>query len=158
LEASYDAGNAFIGGSYTRLKTTYDRLYDPFWAGPPLGDAYLPFLPEWQSMAFFIFLPPKEKYTLDGGIRFADRRITLGARMTYVSPETPLTTGTLETQNYKPVSYHIYGLYMAANLNENLTVRLNVDNLFDKAYVDAMGVPTYPAPGRTFTFNAQAKF
>jgi hypothetical protein len=28
----------------------------------------------------------------------------------------------------------------------------------DKAYVDAMGVPTYPAPGRTITFSMQGKF
>ena len=35
MEASYDAGNAYIGGSYTRLKATYDGVYDPFFAGPP---------------------------------------------------------------------------------------------------------------------------
>ena len=38
LEASYDAGKAYIGASYTRLNTTYDGVYDPFFAGPPIGN------------------------------------------------------------------------------------------------------------------------
>ena len=71
--------------------------------------------------------------------------------MTYVAPTIPITTAQL-LQTYKLNSYHLYGLYMSAEFNENLTARVNVDNLFDKAYVDAMGVPTYPAPGRTVTF------
>lgn len=156
-EASYDTGNAYISGSYTRLKTSYDTLFDPFIYGPPTGDAYLPFLAQWQREIFFIFLPPKEKYTLDGGIRFADRKITVGARMTYVSPEEPITDDQ-PLLNYKLASYHLWGAYLTAEFNENLTVRVNVDNITDKAYVDAMGVPLYPAPGRTFTFQMQAKF
>ena len=90
LEASYDTGKAYIGGSYTRLKATYDGVYDPFFAGPPNGNAYLPFLPQWQREYFFIFVPPKEKYTLDGGLRFFDRKVTVGGRMTYVAPTVPL--------------------------------------------------------------------
>ncbi len=43
-------------------------------------------------------------------------------------------------------------------MSENITARMNIDNLFDVAYVDAMGVPTYPAPGRTITFSLQGKF
>ena len=46
---------------------------------------------------------------------------------------------------------------MSVAFNENLTGRINVDNLFDKAYVDAMGVPTYPAPGTHGDFLAAGK-
>jgi hemoglobin/transferrin/lactoferrin receptor protein len=157
VEASYDAGKAYIGGTYTRLNATYDGVYDPFFAGPPNGTAYLPFLAQWQRQYFFIFVPPKEKYTLDGGVRLLDRKVTLGARMLYVSPTVPLATPDL-LLTYTQQSYHLWGLYMSAEFNENLTGRLNVDNLFDKAYVDAMGVPTYPAPGRTVTVGLQGKF
>jgi outer membrane receptor protein involved in Fe transport len=77
--------------------------------------------------------------------------------MTYVSPTFPLTTAEL-LQTYTQSSYHVYGLYASFAFNENLTGRVNVDNLFDKAYVDAMGTPNYPAPGRTITFSLQGKF
>jgi TonB-dependent heme/hemoglobin receptor len=157
LEASYDTGTAYIGGSYTSLKTTYDGVFDPFFAGPPDGNAYLPFLPKWEREYYFIFVPPKEKYTLDGGLRFFNRKLTVGGRMTYVAPTIPITSDEL-LQTYEQKSYHLYGLYLSFALNENLTARVNVDNLLDKAYVDAMGTPTYPAPGRTITFSMQGKF
>ena len=140
FEASYDAGKAYIGGAYTRLAAIYDGIYDPFFAGPPNGDAYLPLLPIWQREFFFIFLPPKEKYTLDGGIRLFDRNVTLGARMTYVAPTVPLGQQLLPA--YQLDSYHLYDLYSTFAFSKNLIARVNVDNLLDKAYVDAMGVPT----------------
>ncbi|NWG26849.1 MAG: TonB-dependent hemoglobin/transferrin/lactoferrin family receptor [Pseudorhodoplanes sp.] len=157
LEASYDAGRMYVGGSYTRLKATYDGVFDPFFAGPPNGDAYLPFLRYWEREYFFIFIPPKEKYTMDGGLRFFDRKLTLGGRMTYVSPAAPITTADL-LPTYQTNSYHLYDLYLSLAFNENLVARINVDNVLDKAYVDAMGVPTYPAPGRTVTFSLQGNF
>ncbi|MGV3633834.1 MAG: TonB-dependent hemoglobin/transferrin/lactoferrin family receptor [Pseudorhodoplanes sp.] len=158
LEGAYDAGMANIGGSYTHLKATFDGVFDPFFAGPPNGTAYLPYLPAWERQIYFIFVPPKEKFTLDGGLRFFDRKLTVGGRMTYVAPTVPLSSEEVMVQTYTQASYHLYGLYLSFALNENLTARVNVDNLLDKAYVDAMGVPTYPAPGRTITFSMQGKF
>jgi TonB-dependent heme/hemoglobin receptor len=158
LEGSYDAGMAYFGASYTSLKATFDGVFDPFFAGPPNGTAYLPYLPTWERQIYFIFVPPKEKYTFDGGFRFFDRKLTVGGRMTYMSPTVPVSSEQVMVQTYEQTSYHVYGLYLSFALNENLTARVNVDNLFDKAYVDAMGVPTYPAPGRTITFSMQGKF
>jgi TonB-dependent heme/hemoglobin receptor len=157
LEASYDAGNAYIGMSYTHLKADFDGVYNPFFAGPPDGTNYLPLLPEWEREIFFISVPPKHKFTLDGGFRFWDRKLTVGGRMTAVAPTVPVATEQL-LPTYTLDSYQIYDLYMSFVLSQNITGRINVDNLFDKAYVDAMGVPTYPAPGRTITFLLQAKF
>jgi hemoglobin/transferrin/lactoferrin receptor protein len=158
VEASYDAGKAYIGASFTRLIASYDGVYDPFFAGPPIGNDYLKFLPEWQRQFFFIFVPPKEKLTVDGGVRFFDRKLTLGARMLYVSPTIPLASTPDLLLTYTQQSYHVWGLYVTAEFNENLTGRLNIDNLADKAYVDAMGIPLYPAPGRTLTVGLQGKF
>jgi TonB-dependent heme/hemoglobin receptor len=157
LEASYDVGKAYIGATYTRLIASYDGVYDPFFAGPPNGTAYLEYLSKWERDFFFIFVPPKEKYTFDGGLRFLDRKVTVGSRITYVSPTDPMTTSS-QMVGYNQKSYQLYDLYLSVDFNENLTGRVNVDNLFDKAYVDSMGVPTYPAPGRTITFQMQAKF
>ena len=102
-------------------------------------------------------MPPKEKWTVDGGVRLFDRKLTLGGRMLYVAPTEPLGTPDL-LLTYTQQAYHLWGLYLAAEFNENLTGRLNIDNLTDKAYVDAMGVPLFPAPGRTVTVGLQAKF
>ena len=157
LESSYDAGKAYIGGTYTRLKATYDGVYDPFFAGPPDGTNYLPFLPQWERQYFFIIVPPREKYTLDGGLRFFDRKLTIGGRMTYIAPTDPIGARS-DLSVYEVNSYHLYDLYMTLNFNKNLTGRISVDNLLDKAYVDAMGTPYYPAPGRTVTFSLQGKF
>ena len=105
FEASYDAGKAYIGGSYTHLKTTYNGVYNPFFAGPPIGNAYLPFMSEWEREYFFIFVPPKEKLTLDGGLRFFDRKVTVGGRMTHVAPTIPFATrttvGTYKLKTYQ---------------------------------------------------------
>ena len=86
-----------------------------------------------------------------------DRKVTVGGRMTYVVPTVPLGTPDALLA-YTQAPYSVFGLYTSIALNENLTGRINVDNLFDKAYVDALGVPTYPAPGRTVTFSLQGKF
>ena len=157
IEASYDVGTAYFGGSYTSLKTTYDGVFNPFFAGPPNGNAHLPFMSKWERDYFFIFVPPTEKYTLDGGLRFFDKKLTIGGRMLYVAPTVPLTTAEL-LETYVQKNYRTYGIYGSFALSENVTARMNIDNLFDVAYVDAMGVPTYPAPGRTITFGIQGKF
>lgn len=158
LEGSYDARVAYISGSYTRLNATYDGVYDPFFAGPPNGTAYLPFLSKWQREYFFISVPPKEKYTVDGGLRFFDQKLTVGGRMNYVSPTVPIAATPELVQTYEQKSYHLYSLYLSFAMSENVTARVNIDNLMDLAYVDAMGVPIYPAPGRTITFSLQGKF
>jgi heme acquisition protein HasR len=157
LEASYDLGMVYFGGSYTSLKTTYDGVFDPFFAGPPNGNAHLPFMSKWERDYFFIFVPPTEKFSLDGGLRFFDKKLTVGGRMLYVAPTVPITTAEL-LETYIQKNYRVYGIYGSFALSENVTARMNIDNLFDVAYVDAMGVPTYPAPGRTITFGIQGKF
>ena len=150
-------GMAYFGGSYTSLKTTYDGVFDPFFAGPPNGNAHLPFMSKWERDYFFIFVPPTEKFTLDGGLRFFDKKLTVGGRMLYVAPTVPIATAEL-LETYVQKNYRVYGIYGSFALSENVTARMNIDNLFDVAYVDAMGVPTYPAPGRTITFGIQGKF
>ena len=63
-------------------------------------------------------MPPKEKYTLDGGLRFFDRKLTVGGRMTYVAPTVPISSDEIMVQTYTQNSYHLYGLYMSFALNE----------------------------------------
>jgi TonB-dependent heme/hemoglobin receptor len=157
LETSYDASDYYVGASYSHVNASFDGVYNPFFAGPPDGNAYLPFLPQWQRSIGLISVPAKHKVTLDGGLRFYENKLTLGARAMYVAPTYPFATSPI-TANYIQSSYDIYSLYASYILNENLIVRLNVDNLFDKAYVDTLGADGYPAPGRTVTVSLQGKF
>jgi TonB-dependent heme/hemoglobin receptor len=157
LEASYDASDYFLGASYSHLNADFNGIYDPFFLGPP----YTPVAPgtvaRWQRSIGLISVPAKHKITFDGGLRFYENKLTLGARAMYVAPTYPFATSPI-LPNYIQSSYDIYSLYASYILNENLIVRLNVDNLFDKAYVDTLGADGYPAPGRTITVSLQGKF
>lgn len=154
VEASYDAGDYYIGSSYTLMNSEYNGSYDPFFRGPPNGPV---FDPAWTRDFFFIVLPPKQKIALDVGLRFFDRKLTVGARASYFEPTDPIEAAPAFA-GYRAKGADLYSVYASFAFSENLIARLNIDNLFDQAYVDALGVPTYPAPGRTVTFNLQAKF
>lgn len=70
---------------------------------------------------------------------------------------------------YKQPSYtvvNVYGAWTPAT-NENITLRLGVDNLFDRDYFERSsyatsstrgGIDPVYAPGRTVTINAALKF
>jgi TonB-dependent heme/hemoglobin receptor len=159
LEASYDKGTNYIGVSYSYLDADFRGIINPFFAGPPVGNAYLPQLSNWQRDFFQLTVPPNHKVTLDGGLRFFDQKLVLGSRVSYIVPAAPFAARAARLlPTYILDDYLLLGLYASVVLNENFTVRLAVDNLLDIAYVDALGVPTYPAPGRTVTLTVQAKF
>ena len=54
--------------------------------------------------------------------------------------------------------YTLFDVYASYALTDNLLLRLNVDNLTDLAYIDALGSPLTAAPGRTATLSLQAWF
>lgn len=153
-EASYDAGSYYVGASYTLLNADYTGSYDPFFRGPPNGPVYDP---AWARKFFLIIVPPKQKIALDAGLRFLERKLTVGGRASYFDPEDPIESSPMFGA-YRAKGAALLSLYSSYAFNENLVARLNIDNLLDQAYVDALGVPLYPAPGRTITFNLQAKF
>lgn len=142
LEANYDAGRFYVGGSAAFIDAAYGERYD------------LPFASSFQSLSN-VYLSPKRKLTLDGGLRFFDRAVTVGGRVTNVIPESQfgLLAGT-----YAYKRYTLLDAYASWNVNENFTLRAGVENIRDVAYVEAMGAPLSPSPGRTFTVGASARF
>lgn len=141
LEANYDAGFAYIGGSAAFIDARY---IDRFENRPPQD------VPALLS----IYLSPKRKLSLDGGVRFFDRKVTVGGRMTHLKPDTTLGSfGGLEYRRYT-----LLDAYASWKIDENFTVRASVENIRDVAYVEAMGAQLSPSPGRTFTVGATARF
>jgi len=154
LEASYDRGDSYIGASYTYLDASYNGSYDPFFRGPPNGPVNDP---AWGRQFFLLIIPPKHKIALDGGFRLLERKLIIGARATYFDPTDPVEFAP-QFPTYRVKGADLYSIYASYAFNDNFTARLVIENLFDRAYVDALGVPLYPAPGRTVTLNLQAKF
>jgi TonB-dependent heme/hemoglobin receptor len=142
LEANYDAGFAYVGGSASLIDADYGEDYD---AGPNA-----PF-----SGLLGLYLAPKAKFVLDGGVRFLDRRLTLGGRVTHVTPEDIIST---QVGLYEVEKYTLIDLYAHLKVNDNVTFRAAVENVRDVAYVDAMGSRVSPSPGRTFTLGATVRF
>ena len=139
-EVNYDAGAYYLGGAASFLDARYGEDYD------------VPGLPTYLTN---IYLPPKRKLSLDGGVRFLDRKLTLGGRVTGVVPENNLG---IIGSTYKYTRYTLLDVYASYKITEDLTVRATVENVRDVAYVDAMGSGRSPSPGRTFTVGASARF
>ncbi len=149
IEASYDLGHAYIGGSYTYLDTDFANSYElALPAGFEGGAA--------QPSPAVLFVPPREKATLDAGVRLLDRKLVLGGRVTYVSETTP-EYGQL-VGSYVNGAYTVYDLYGSWDFHENAKLRFGVSNLTDEKYVPALGTSAYPAPGRTYTASLTIKF
>lgn len=142
LEANYDAGVAYIGASVSLIDGAYDEDYD---SG---GYAY----PSLQSL----YLAPKAKVAIDGGLRFFERKLTVGGRLTRVVPEDMLGEVNTQSPIYKP--YLLLDAYASYKINDNFTIRAAIENITDRAYVDAMASQLTASPGRTATLGVTARF
>ncbi len=95
---------------------------------------------------------PSASVTLDGGMRFLERRLTLGGEVQF----NKAPSGTTFAEDYTLVN-----LYANYQPNENLRFDFRVDNLFDKRYVlpivdvsDGM----HAQPGLTVKLGATVRF
>ncbi|MBI1650867.1 TonB-dependent receptor [Hyphomicrobium sulfonivorans] len=151
VEANYDMRVAYIGAAATWLDTKWPGKTDIFSNGilTTNGDV----------VAVAGNIPPDFKLTVDGGIRLMDERLTIGARYTHTSPTKTrqvTTIGANMTVVESTDPYSVFDLYSVYQANENITLRLSVNNVTDQRYVPAGGL--FLAPGRTATMGLTAKF
>lgn len=139
-EANYDAGSYYIGGAASFIDARYGEDYDA------------PGLPTFLTT---IYLPPKRKLSLDGGVRVLDRKLTLGGRVTGVVPDDNLG---IIGGSYPYERYTLIDAYASYKITDSFTVRASVENIRNVAYVEAMSSALSPSPGRTFTVGASARF
>lgn len=142
LEANYDGGAFYLGGAASFIDARYGERFE----AP--ADVI-------ESTLLGIYLAPKRKLSLDGGLRFLDRKLTVGGRVTDVIPEQNIG-GLIAGYEYR--RYRLLDAYASWKVSENFTLRAGVENIRDVAYVEAMSAPLSPSPGRTFTFGATARF
>lgn len=153
FEASYDMGLAYLGASYTYLKTDFADSYS--YSGPiapqtPMNQGSTSPRPS------VLFVPPENKFTLDAGIRLFEQKLVLGGRATYVGDSKPSVgqlAGLFNTEGYKV--FDIYGSY---SFSDSAKLRFAVNNVTDEQYAPALGAFYYPAPGRTATASLNFKF
>ncbi len=143
LEANYDAGSYYVGGSFTWLDAEFPTAYSYN------GQSF-------DAAPAALFVPPKTRFTVNAGARFLEEKLTVGARVTHVGDSEP-AYGQL-AGNYKTDKYTLLDLYGSYTFNETTTLRVAVNNVADIAYVPALGYRTLPAPGRTATLSLNVKF
>ena len=148
FETMYDTGKWYIGlaGSHVRGKNKSD--------GQPLANV------------------PPDFITTTIGSRFLDNRLTVAARWQAVAAkkadDIPVS-GTPPTSVYAPTSsFNIVSLYLGYLLNENATLGLAVENLFNEQYTrytqvyanPAHGQPplAFPDPGITVKASLKVRF
>lgn len=167
MELSYDAGQYYLGGTLTLsdmdlqgnynpfvLDTDYDQYANtglsPTGVGSPIyGGA---------NQLYGIYATPKRKYTLDGGMRLFDRDLVMGMRATFVNPQDNFgstSTSSIVGQYFK---YRVFDFYSSYEVNDNVTLRFAVNNMFDEGYVQGTGGTYAPAAGRTAIITLSGNF
>jgi len=148
LQGTYDVGYAFAGLSYSHNHTTLPSQLD--------------------GLGMHSYLPG-DIATVTGGLRFFDRRLTVGARAYYTSKS---QAGDLNTESFgNPAfydGYTTYDFFSNYKLTDDVNVALTVSNITDVAYRPALSaggtggsinnVPYDTGRGRTFLLTTRANF
>ncbi len=143
LEGRYDAGFAYLSAAYTRSQTALPT-------GMFVGNT-----------ASVYGKLPEEYWTIDGGIRFLDERLTLGGRVRYVG-ESRFVTG-FPARNVEVPAYMLADLYVSFKPHERAELFATIENVEDKLYRSALNAyaPNQSSSygrGRTFMGGFNLKF
>lgn len=149
VEANYDAGRFWFGGSATFLSTNWPSKTEVFSNGTDVtsGNVFA-----WNGN-----IPPRFKVTGDAGLRFFEEKLSLGARVTHVTPSQTavldVDTGMLTEYSDGYTTLDLYGSY---KVNKNATLHLSANNVTDVAYIPANS--SMAAAGRTLQARFNVKF
>jgi hemoglobin/transferrin/lactoferrin receptor protein len=106
FEGMYDARFWFLGVGAARIRGTDDTTGQP------------------------LLTVPADQITLTTGFRAFEDRLIAGTRIRLVDAQDRVPTGTAPVDGYTVVD--LFGQY---ELNDAMTINLNVDNVFDRAYI-----------------------
>ncbi|UXN03474.1 TonB-dependent receptor domain-containing protein [Bartonella sp. HY406] len=132
-EALYDAGFAFANLSYTHTKSDLPGIL------PGLGASqYL----------------PDNVFSIGGGARLFERKLTVGGRYRYVSSGKVSTyTGVDKSDG----SYGLVDIFTTYKFKEDIELSFKVNNLFNKTYTPFLSSAN-SGQGRTFLISTQFRF
>jgi hemoglobin/transferrin/lactoferrin receptor protein len=143
LQGTYDAGYFFAGLSYSHNHTNLPSQLD--------------------GLGLHSYLPG-DVTTITAGLRFFDKRLTVGARSYIVSDSQrgDVNVGPGDPLFYK--GYTTYDFFSNYKLTDDINVALTVTNLTDVAYTPALSAlgagisPVETGRGRTFLLTTRANF
>ena len=147
IEANYDTGAYYAGGSFTYTKGDFSKIYND----DPWGNA----TSQSNGTILYLAVAPKYRFTADVGVRLFDEKLNIGARANRIVPSEQL--GLFSTV-YGAKPFTTFDIYGSWEFNENASLRFAVNNLTDVAYVDPMNSSDFPAPGRTATLSLKVRF
>ncbi|KAF0808242.1 HasR protein [Alcanivorax sp. S71-1-4] len=108
-------------------------------------------------------IPPRWHASATLGTRLFQRRLDIGARGTFMGQRTPTPPFNDDTARgfNQPVPWHEYkllDLYATWRHSDTLSVDVNLDNVTDQYYLDALSLGMVPAPGRTARVSLTLNF
>ena len=163
LEADYDAGSWFFHANATRLQrdANFGRLRYPLGGavGPEAATKNQAIEPGSASFVMYVPAPPKWNGRATLGMRLLDRKLEASATLRCASKGSE-RTGEEQDVGMGQNSFCVWDAQLAYQFNRNLRFGLNLDNIRDREYAQAMSdtwVRSY-APGRTLTAFMEARF
>lgn len=174
LEFTYDAGFFYTNLAYSRQFTTQPTSYSDVSGGvvppPSLRELFL----TGHGITRVSELP-KDYGFLDTGFRFFGEKLTLGNKIKYYGPskkavykdednryitpenaKKPKLIRYTETIEKQPL---IYDMYVSYEPIKNLTIKAEVQNVFDKKYIDPLDSNNDAASQRTYSMvNGERTF
>lgn len=119
------------------------------------ADAPMAFAPRWSGNLFTTYRFPSIGLTIGGGLQYmGESNIGRPSNTPNGSPGANANAGKLP-------DYIVFNALVAYEVTDNVTVRLNVDNLFDEDYTTTTNYPgtrAYLGTPRTYTISADWKF
>lgn len=174
LEFTYDAGFFYTNLAYSRQFTTQPTSFSDVSGGvvppPPVRELYL----TGHGISRVSELP-KDYGFLDTGFRFFGEKLILGNKIKYYGPskkavykdEENLPIMPEHTRKQKFIRYTetiekqplIYDMYVSYEPIKNLTIKAEVQNVFDKKYIDPLDSNNDAASQRTYSMvNGERTF
>ncbi|OPA71444.1 hypothetical protein BB381_02815 [Campylobacter pinnipediorum subsp. caledonicus] len=160
IEASYDNGTFYANLAYSRQKTNQPLNFTD--SSPRVDESKSDTEIDFQGYGLTkITILPKDYATLDIGTRFGNKKFTLGSTIKYYG-KSRITSNTVETlycdgtvmkkgdTTQNPICGNvkkeqeinrqpfIFDLYTIANISNNLTIKFEIKNLFDKKYINPL--------------------
>lgn len=152
LSGGYDARRYFVD-----LALNYYTNYAYCRVGVPCTDA------PYQTDYMINQAPPRFTITTTVGARFFDEALTVGARHRYVSGSVA-GVGGLDPNDFSAgtqipwPAFHVVDLFAEWKIDQHMTLTVNINNLFDRYYLDPLSNANLPAPGRSARAALTAKF
>ncbi|MES1943284.1 TonB-dependent outermembrane heme receptor HasR [Salinisphaera sp. PC39] len=166
LNLDYDAGAWYAGLNYTNMvdDNKGDLCSRPWYLGYELDTNFQPANDPWANCAVFgaAEYPPPDKLNIHAGVRLLDRALDIGVKVRHAEGfnESVGRSGAKgEEYAYPPVwdEYTVWDWYGRYRHDEHLSLRLTVDNVFDRAYLVNYGDPLTVTLGRGRTVQGSVE-